>query len=67
MNYIKQLQAKVEHLESERDTLRSDIKDFLSFLGTSRKFQGEDLDGSRKDWISTGDAITRLQNILFGK
>ena len=66
MNYIKQLQAEVKQLTSDRDDLRSGIKEFIGFVANSGKFNGTDLDGSRKDWIATHDTIQRLQNILYG-
>ena len=61
MNYIKKLEQENTEL---RDALKAFDKSsaaFMSFL-MSAKFQG--LEGKeRKDWISTGDVLTRLREM----
>jgi len=62
MNYIKQLKEENERLKNELIATRDEIHSFISFLH-SDKFTGVQSDGSRKDWISTGDAINKLREI----
>ena len=59
-----------ERLKEEANALRAIIAkhdeklaQLICFLQTSPKFQGVDLDGSRKDWISTSDIVKKLQEI----
>lgn len=61
MNYIKSLQAKVADLEQERAIAQADVDTFLAYLH-SDKFKGSQIDGERKDWISTGDVINWLRS-----
>jgi len=63
MNYIKKLENTVFDRGSVILAADQEIREFMAHLN-SAKFQGEDLDGSRKDWISTNDVRSRLQNIL---
>ncbi len=62
MNYIKSLQAENEKLKSAIHKTQSEINAFRLFL-VSPKFSGVQTDGSRKDWISTGDLDKRLIEI----
>lgn len=65
MNFIKQLQA--DRTEAEAKIAKTDdaISDTIAFL-CGPKFVGVDLDGGRKDWISTGDMIRILQEVRDG-
>lgn len=63
MNYIKKLELTSNSQTNAIDSAKSEIYGIMYHLRSS-KFQGEDLDGSRKDWISTKDVETRLQIIL---
>lgn len=62
MNYIKKLQDENSSLKSQIKETNREINDFIHFLNTD-KFIGVQSDGTRKDWISTGDVIERLKNI----
>jgi hypothetical protein len=62
MNYIKSLQAENAKLKSDLEETRKKIDNFIVFLH-SDKFTGVQSDGSRKDWISTGDTINILRGI----
>ena len=62
MNYIKSLETKVKDLELQISNAKQEIQEFRSHLAGA-KFTGIDLDGSRKDWISTSDVNARLLNI----
>lgn len=63
MNYIKELENTIYDRGSIILAADQEIRDFMAHLN-SAKFQGEDLDGSRKDWILTNDIRSRLQTIL---
>lgn len=63
MNYIKKLENTVFDRGSVILAADQEIREFMAHLNSS-KFQGVDLDGTRKDWISTDDVRSRLQNIL---
>ena len=63
MNYIKKLENKVFDRGSIILAADQEIREFMAHLN-SAKFQGEDFDGSRKDWISTNDVRSRIQTIL---
>ena len=63
MNYILQLQETITKLDSQSAKTEQAIIDFNAFLMTD-KFTGVDLDGSRKDWISTDDVQRQLQHLL---
>ena len=68
MNYIKRLQEETESFSSQINHADYAINDFRIFLQSS-KFTGTDLDGSRKDYISTSDVMAQLQiirNSLLG-
>lgn len=49
-------------LKNQLEEIKQEIEDFLVFLN-SPKFIGVQSDGSRKDWISTGDVIERMKNL----
>jgi hypothetical protein len=49
-------------LEEAMRDLELQITEFQGHL-MGAKFQGTDADGSRKDWISTGDVSTFLDNL----
>ena len=62
MNYIRTLQ---DRLASVEDLLRAKgeaITEFRSHLH-SPKFQGEGVDGERKDWIAVADVLRWLARI----
>lgn len=63
MNYIKKLQQELNDLQTNNTNAETLIQEFRQHI-RSDKFIGTDLDGSRKDWISTSDVEIRLQNIL---
>ena len=63
MNYILQLQETITRLDRQSAKTEQAIIDFNAFLMTD-KFNGVDLDGSRKDWISTDDVQRELQHLL---
>ncbi len=63
MNHIANLTAQRNHLSQVVANTDSELNAFIAYLQTADKFTGTQSDGSRKDWISTGDAITRLQAI----
>lgn len=63
MNYIKRLESSLASSERNLENGEAAIQDFRRFL-QSDKFQGIDLDGGRKDWISTKDVEERLRIIL---
>jgi hypothetical protein len=62
MNYINKLES--ERNELARDINRTDyaIQEFKEYL-MSDKFIGFDIDGDRKDWISTADVLARMELI----
>ena len=60
MNYINQLQLDNAKLATAIRAAQSEINSFRIFL-VSSKFTGTERDGSRKDWISTGDVERRLR------
>ncbi len=62
MNHIHKLTAEVRKLQYVRTQYAGHINAFRIFLN-SPKFQGVDLDGSRKDWISTTDVLQWLRDI----
>lgn len=63
-NHINNLQNEANALRSALGKQNEKIRDFMAFLQTAEKFQGVQSDGSRKDWISTADAINRLRDIV---
>lgn len=63
MNHIQSLIEQRNHLSKVVTDTNSEINAFIAYLQTAPKFTGTQADGSRKDWISTGDAIARLQQI----
>jgi len=64
MNYIKQLQNENQKLKTQLGVINNQIDCFINFLHGA-KFTGVQSDGSRKDWISTGDVIHSLREIKF--
>lgn len=62
MNYIKSLQAENSKLKLAIQNTQKEINNFRLFL-VSPKFSGVQSDGTRKDWISTGDLDKRLIEI----
>lgn len=61
-NYIHTLQARVEELESRPQQKAELVAAFRQHL-LSPKFSGLDQDGSRKDWIATGDVLRWLAEL----
>lgn len=55
-NYIQQLQTDNANLKKQLTDAQDAITTFLAYLG-SEKFTGQSSDGTRKDWISTGDVV----------
>lgn len=62
MNFIKRLQADLEAKTTELDAKLALIAEFERHL-QGPKYQGADTDGTRKDWISTGDVTEWLRSI----
>ena len=62
MNFIHRLKADLATRDEAVNAAQQQIQDFLQFLGTE-KFLGVDSDGQRKDWISTRDVVTMLQDL----
>lgn len=62
MNYIKQLQADNAAAKNQANEILNDIIAFKAMLA-SPKFTGVESDGSRKDWISTGDVDRFLSDL----
>lgn len=63
MNHITNLTAQRNHLSQVVADTDSELNAFIAYLQTAPKFVGTQSDGERKDWISTADAISRLQAI----
>jgi len=61
-NYIKTLEARVEELEARLQQKAKLVAAFRQHL-LSPKFSGLDPDGSRKDWIATGDVLRWLAEL----
>lgn len=61
-NYIKTLEGRVEELESRLQEKAELVAAFRQHL-LSPKFSGLDQDGSRKDWIATGDVLRWLAEL----
>lgn len=62
-NYIHRLQDENAAKQARIDELERRLRGFLVHL-QSPKFRGTDPDGSRRDWIATGDVNTRIGEIL---
>ena len=60
MNYITKLQEENMAQRNQIASLKQSLNDFNVFLHTE-KFVGTESDGSRKDWISTGDVINWIR------
>lgn len=63
MNYITKLRTQNQILRMCLRTGNRSAAEFLAFLQTD-KFVGQDIDGSRKDWISTSDVERHMKDIL---
>jgi hypothetical protein len=63
MNYITRLQQENADKQNVIRAARIEIEEFRLHL-LSAKFQGLDVDGTRKDWIATGDVLRRLESIM---
>ena len=61
MHYSEKLKADKAALQARLDAVEGEINRLILFFH-SPKFVGED-NGERKDWVSTGDAISYLQNL----
>jgi putative heme iron utilization protein len=61
MNYIKRLQRDTEEAKRRLAKLETEIQEFRAYVLQSPKFTGVDIDGGRKDWISTSDLDQYLQ------
>jgi len=62
MNYIKSLELANKKLEAQLKNAFQAVSDFQGELLTP-KYQGADLDGGRKDWMSTSDINDRLNQL----
>lgn len=62
MNHILALQAEVSNLKFQLNQVNEELTRFMAHLH-SPKFQGTQADGSRKDWISTGDVLNTIKEI----
>ena len=62
MNYIARLQADLAAAEATLLAKAEAIQEFRVHLAGD-KFAGTDTDGSRKDWIATGDVHAWLARI----
>ena len=62
MNYIARLQADLAAAEANLSAKAEAIQEFRVHLAGD-KFAGTDTDGSRKDWIATGDVYAWLARI----
>ena len=62
MNYISQLQNENKELKAKINNTKEAFTTFRAHLH-SAKFTGSESDGSRKDWISTGDVLNWLREI----
>lgn len=61
-NFIKRLQLRAETCHEQLRSMRDSITDFIAYLHTP-KFAGVASDGSRKDWIATGDVLRWLMDV----
>jgi hypothetical protein len=62
MNYISKLQTENKELKAKLDLANETLAQFHAFLH-SDKFIGTETDGSRKDWIATGDVISWIREV----
>lgn len=62
VNYIKKLKLELEAAQAKQAAAVVEISRMRAFLASS-KFTGVESDGSRKDWISTGDVDTFLRDL----
>lgn len=62
MNYIETLRTMNRELTNQHADMVERIEYFRQHLLTP-KFTGLDSDGSRKDWIATGDVLRFLEDI----
>lgn len=63
MTPTQQLRRQLLEEQAHRQGLEMGIRDLLAHLD-SAKFQGDEPDGGRRDWISTTDVNRRLQDTL---
>lgn len=63
MNYIARLQADLAAAADALSAKAEAIQEFRVHLAGD-KFVGTDTDGSRKDWIATGDVHAWLARII---
>ena len=62
MNFIQRLKAENETKQATIDNVRMEIFAIRAML-QSDKFVGFESDGSRKDWIATGDVMRLLDGL----
>ena len=62
-NYILRLQRESEQKDARIAQLESGLRELQVHLDLP-KFNGVDADGSRKDWIATGDVNRMILEIL---
>ena len=62
-NYIHRLQDENREKQERIEDIERQLREFQIHIA-SPKFTGTESDGSRRDWIATGDVNTRLMEIL---
>lgn len=62
MNHIHRLQVELAQAQATIASYKAQLAQFSAFL-CGPKFTGVESDGSRKDWISTGDVLRALRDI----
>lgn len=62
-NYIHRLQDENREKQERLDEIERRLREFQVHLASS-KFTGTETDGSRRDWIATGDVTHRIREIL---
>ena len=63
-HYSKRLQRDLDEKDERIAQLEGRLRDFKASLLHDPKFVGLDPDGSRRDWISTGDVADRIDAMM---
>ena len=61
-NYIQTLQEANKVKDAQLSTARESVQAMIGHLHGA-KFSGQGSDGSRKDWIATGDVLAWLMSL----